>query len=409
MRSSRAFVKSYQYVMEVILLYIVLVLFYIHTELLPPILPFVFITAVGALLITFILSLMKSNTPYFFVILVIPLLALISSEIGLGLSSSLIIAAFVCYRVVIHTLKTPKFSESMIINASILISGLVFFAANVQGYIYQDIVLYLLVTQLLIFMMGKMLSGLLSSSLMSKENEVKRQSGSLLGIFGGLFAGAIVLAFIFPFIFAKGLAFITSIVGKGLYVAAKPLFNAVEVFDEFKPRSGGESVGSLNWPEAVKTRVTLLDRLAGFDIWMLLSVVGILLLALLTFLIARKRLAKEHAIAADPYRYSTSTATIDKQTRNWKREKKQTPQAKVRRLVFELELLSASKGLGRYQHENVKEWLSRNNFSHHRLVDLYERVRYGNEVLTDEENKACEEIVKEVKSKIRSLKKDKNK
>lgn len=396
------------YVMEVILLYILLTLLYIHTEVLPPILPFVFITLGGALLIAFLLSLMKSNTPYFFIILTIPLLALVSSEIGLGFGVSLVLAAVVCYRIVIHTQKTPKLTESILLNISMLSAGLVFFAAKVQGYVYSDIILYLVVTQLLFFMLGKIMSGVLNSTLISKEKEVKKQSWSMIGIFGGLLGGAVILSVLFPIIFVKGLSFIASLIGKGLYFVSTPLFNAVDSID-YSARSRGESVGSINWPENEEEKMTWIERLATFDIWMVLSIIGLLILAVLIFLIARKRLVKEPVVVADSFQYATTTQSVDTPSRKWQRVKRQTPQAKVRKLILELEILSANKGLGRYHHENVTEWLGRNNFLDVRLVELYERVRYGDEELTEEENQACEEIVKQVKNNIRSLKKNKDK
>lgn len=133
MRFSQSLLKSYQYVMEVILLYILFMLLYIHTEQLPPILPFLFITGVGAMVIAFLLSLMKSNTPYVFIMLVVPLLALVSSEMGMSFSQSLVLGAIVCYRMVVHFHKNPKLTEAFILNGSLLFGGLTYFAAKFKG------------------------------------------------------------------------------------------------------------------------------------------------------------------------------------------------------------------------------------------------------------------------------------
>lgn len=405
MRFSRALLKSYQYVMEIILLYILFILFYIHTELLPPIFPFLFITGVGAVLIAYLLSLMKSNTPYVFIMLVVPLLALVSREMGLAFGQSLVIAAVVCYRIIIHYHKNPKLTEAMILNGSLILGGLVYFAARVQGYIYSDLVLYLLVTQLLFFMIGKLLNSVSTSTLVMKNAITKNNSWSVVGLFSGLFVGAIGVAVLFPIVFVKGISFISSIIGNGLYYVSKPLFNAVENIDTNR-RSEGGSVGSLNWDETEKKN-SLWEMVGGFDIWFYLSIFGILILAVLIFLLAKKKFIKEPAVVADVYQYSTVTEGISKPTAKWKRQKRQTPQAKVRKLILDLEVLSAHHGLGRYHHESVSEWLERNHFLDYRLVELYERVRYGDEELNAEENGACEEIVKQVKVKIKSLKKQK--
>nr|WP_304212165.1 DUF4129 domain-containing protein [Fredinandcohnia onubensis] len=403
MRFSQSLLKSYQYVMEMILLYVLLMLFYIHTDYLPPIIPFLFLTGIGAVIIAFLLSLMKSNTPYFFIMLIVPLLALVSSEIGLSFGQSIVIAAVVCYRIIIHYHKNPKLTEAMILNGSLLFGGLTYFAAKVQGYVHSDLILYLLVTQLLFFMIGKILNSVSTSSLVKKTIATKQNTWSVVGLFSGLFVGAIGVAVIFPIVLVKGLSLITSIIGTGFYWVSKPLFNAVENIDSYRG-SQGESVGTLNWEETEKKN-PLFELIGSFDIWFYLSILGLLLLAVILFFLAKKRFVKEAAVVGDVYQYATITEGVTSSTAKWRRPKRQTPQIKVRKLILELEVLAAKHGFGRYHHESVSEWLGRNHFLDYRLVELYERVRYGDEELTDEENKACEEIVQKVKEKIKSLKK----
>lgn len=386
-----------------ILLYILLMLFYIHTDYLPPIIPFLFLTGVGAVIIAFLLSLMKSNTPYFFIMLIVPLLALVSSEIRLSFGQSIVIAAVVCYRIIIHYHKNPKLTEAMILNGSLVFGGLTYFAAKVQGYVHSDLILYLLVTQLLFFMIGKILNSVSTSSLVKKTIATKQNSWSVVGLFSGLFVGAIGVAVIFPIVLVKGLSLITSIIGTSFYWVSKPLFNAVENIDSYRS-SQGESVGTLNWEETEKKN-TFFELLGRFDIWFYLSILGLLLLAVILFLLAKKRFVKEAAVVGDVYQYATITEGVTSPTAKWRRSKRQTPQVKVRKLILELEVLSAKHGFGRYHHESVSEWLGRNHFLDFRLVELYERVRYGDGVLTDEENKSCEEIVQNLKEKIKSLKK----
>ncbi|MEH7388624.1 DUF4129 domain-containing protein [Bacillus sp. JJ1521] len=404
MRFSQSLLKSYQYVMEVVLLYILFMLLYIHTELLPPILPFLFLTGVGAVVIAILLSLMKSNTPYLFIMLVVPLLAFVSSKMGLSFGQSFVIAAFVCYRMIVHFHKNPKLTEAFVLNASLLFGGLTYFAAKVQGYIHSDIVLYLLVTQLFVFMIGKILNNVSTSSLVMKNVATKKNSWSAVGLFSGLFVGAIAIAVIFPFLLVKGLSFVTTIIGTGLYWVSKPLFNAVEDIGSFR-KSSGENVGSLNWDDSENKNLLL--RMTEDYNFFYLSLLGLIILAVIIFFLAKKRFIKEPAVVGDVYQYATVTEGIQTPSTKRRRPKNQTPQAKVRRLILDLEVLSAQRGLGRYHHESVKEWLSRNQFLDFRLVELYERVRYGDEELNDEENAACEEIVKQIKAKIKSLKKQK--
>ncbi|MEH7382327.1 DUF4129 domain-containing protein [Bacillus sp. JJ1533] len=405
MRFNQALLKSYQYVMEVILLYILLMLLYIHTEQLPPILPFLFLTGAGAALIALLLSFMKSNTPYVFIMLIVPLLALVSSAIGLPFGQSIVIAAIVCYRMVVHFHKNPKLTEASILNGSLLFGGLTYFAAKVQGYIHSDLVLYLLVTELIFFMIGKLLNSVSSSSLVKKTVATRNNSWSVVGLFSGLFVSTIGVAVIFPILFVKGLSFVSSIIGTGLYWVSKPLFNAVENIESFRG-SKGESVGSLNWDET-EQKNPFLEMIGSFDIWFYLSILGAIILAVILFLLARKRFVKEAVVVGEAYQYATVTEGIRTPTTKWRKPKRKTPQAKVRKLILELEVLSAQRGLGRYHHESVTEWLGRNHFLDYRLVELYERARYGDEELSANENEACEDMVRQIKAKIKSLKNQK--
>ncbi|MCC3357667.1 DUF4129 domain-containing protein [Bacillus sp. REN16] len=405
MRFSQSLLKSYPYIMEVILLYILLILLYIHTVQLPPILPFLFITGAGAVLIGVILSLMKSNTPYLFIMLVVPLLAIVSSKMGLAFGQSLVIAAVVCYRIIIHYLKKPKLTEAVVLNGSLLIGGLTYFAAKVQGYVHSDLVLYLLVTQLVFFMIGKILNSVSQNSFVMNNVTAKNNVWSVIGLFCSLFIGAIAVAVVFPILFVKGLSFVSSMIGTGLYWVSKPLFNAVEDIESVRG-SQGESVGTLNWEETEKKN-PFLEMIGSFDIWFYLMILGALILAVILFILARKRFVKEVAVVGDVYQYVSVTEGIRVPAAKWRKPKRQPPQAKVRRLILDLEVLSAQHGLGRHHHESVTEWLSRNHFLDDRLVELYERVRYGDEEISADENLDCEEMVKQIKAKIKSLTKKK--
>lgn len=407
MSSSKVFLHATQYVMEIIILYIVLCLGFIQTEIVPPILPFIFITGVGALLIVFLLSIMKSNMPYFFIIVVIPILALVSSKFGLSYGISLFLAVAVCYRVVVHYQKTSKLTESMILILSLLIGGISYLGASVQGYVYKDLILYLLISQLLLLMIGKISSAFMTSRLDKKEKELAKQSASLMGFIGMLLASAILFSVVFPFLFVKGLSLVVSVIGKGMYILSKPIFNAVDHFDtQGRPRDS--SGGALNLNSEIEEKGIMfpfLDELSKVNIWTILSILALLILAIITILIARKRFIKEPVPISDGYQFSTTVEEKVKNPISRMRIKRQPQKIKVRKLLFELEMLAASKGLGRFHYENVHEWLTRCEFLDKRLVELYERVRYGDEILSAGENAACEQMVKQIKNTIQSLKK----
>ena len=399
------FQKVYQYIMEIIFLYIVLVLFYFHTPILPPILPFLMIVGLGGLAYLYLLSKLKERTPYFVVMILIPLVAYISSLFGLGFGLSITLSAFICWRIIAYYNQGMILSESTILIITLCGGFLIYLGSVVQVYPHKNITLYLMITQLLFLMLGKILNGLFISKINDKNTEAKKQSSSMLILFSGLFGAAIVVAVGFPLFFNGLLSLIMSIVGKGLYTLSIPLFNAVDNADfERNPQgAGADGRGWDNSLEDNKSIYDFLDGLSWLNLWTVLSILGIMIIAILAFILGRKKMVKNHEAAMAGNPYTVTVESSKKAERTWFK-KNNAPAEKVRKLLYDLEIHAARKGRGRYGHETAQEWLAREKFLDSKLVLAYEKVRYGEELLSEQENKQCDEIVKQLKSKMRDLK-----
>ncbi|MBE4908988.1 hypothetical protein IMZ08_13040 [Bacillus luteolus] len=400
------FQRVYQYIMEVIFLYIVLVLFYFHTTSLPPILPFIIIVAFGGLAYLSLLSRLKNRTPFFVVMILIPIIAYVSSMFGYGFGMSLVLSAFVCWRVIAYYNQGYRPSESTILVVTLIVGFLVYLGSVVQGYPLKNIALYLIISQLLFLMFGKMINGIYISSVSNKSQTVGKQTGSMAGMFFGLTVAAAVIAVGFPLLFKFVLSGLMSLVGKGMYAISVPLFNAVDNA-EFSSNSQGDTGGVSGWDKALEDKELQAIGESLFNIWTVLGILSIIVIAVIAFMLARKRMIRSEEVVAAGIPFSMTTGNAGLAEQSWFKKRKDAPSEKVRRLVLELETHAAKKGRGRFGYETVEEWLSRERFLDRNLVSAYEKVRYGEEQLSEIENAQCDDIVKQLKSQMRDLKKDK--
>ncbi|QOR68322.1 hypothetical protein IM538_09575 [Cytobacillus suaedae] len=399
-----SFQRVYQYLMEIIFLYILLVLFYFHTPSLPPILPFIIIVGFGGLAYLFILTKLKDRTPFFVVMILIPIIAYVSSLFGYGFGMSLALSAFVCWRVIAYYNQGFRPSESTVLVITLIAGFLIYLGSVVQGYPLKNVTLYLMLSQLLFLMLGKMINGIYISSVSNKSKAAGKQTGSMVGMFFGLTVAAAVLAVGFPLLFKFVLSGLMSLVGKGMYAISVPLFNAVDNA-EFSSNSQGDTEGVSGWDKALEDKELQAIGDSLFNIWTVLAILSIIVIAVIAFMLARKRMIRsEEAVAAGiPFSMATGNAGLSEQS--WFKKRKDAPSEKVRRLVLELETHAAKKGRGRFVYETVEEWLRREKFLDRNLVSAYEKVRYGEEQLSETENAQCDVIVKQLKSQMRDLKK----
>jgi hypothetical protein len=401
-----AFQRVYQYVMEVIFLYIVLVLFYFHTTYLPPILPFLIIVALGGAFYLFLLTKIKDRTPFFVVMLLIPIIAYISSLFGYSLGMSLALAAFVCWRVVAYYTQGFRPSESTILIVTLIGGYLIYLGSVVQEYPLKNIPLYLILSQILFLMLGKMINGIYISAVSNKGKAAQKQTGSMVGMFFSLTAAAVVIAVGFPLLFKYVLTGTMSLVGKGMYAVSVPLFNAVDNA-EFSSNSGGDTAGGRGWDNALEDKRLQAIGDSLFNIWTVLTVIAIVIITIIVIILAKKRMVKQVEVVASGIPYPMEVDNTGLSEQSWFKKRNNAPSEKVRKLVLELETHAAKKGRGRFGYETVEEWLNRERFLDKDLVSSYEKVRYGEEELTDSENAKCDAIVKQLKSQMRDLKKGK--
>ncbi|MCP8615295.1 hypothetical protein [Salirhabdus salicampi] len=85
----------------------------------------------------------------------------------------------------------------------------------------------------------------------------------------------------------------------------------------------------------------------------------------------------------------------------YKRKRKAKPKDTVRRQFYEFELLTSKSGFGRYHSETIEDWFTRIGLPLHD-IHLYEKVRYGEETLSQQEIKKFQQSLQQWKSYIKT-------
>lgn len=92
--------------------------------------------------------------------------------------------------------------------------------------------------------------------------------------------------------------------------------------------------------------------------------------------------------------------TFADKTKTYKPEHKKAPADKVRRMYFDFEKWASSKGYGRYKDETIEQWFHRLSLEEHISISklqYYQKMRYKDKVLSDEEFKLLNNYIKEFK------------
>lgn len=92
--------------------------------------------------------------------------------------------------------------------------------------------------------------------------------------------------------------------------------------------------------------------------------------------------------------------TIADNTGTYKPENKKAPADRGRRLYFDFEKWASSKGYGRYYDETIEQWFNRLSLDEHISISklqYYQKMRYKDKVLSDEEYNLLKNYIQEFK------------
>ncbi|MCH1626664.1 hypothetical protein [Fredinandcohnia quinoae] len=397
------FLRIFHYCTEILLVYLLVFIYFIHENIIPPLIPFVSIVLGGAVLIAVLFRLIKSRA-FSIVILAGILNVGIGLLVGFHIELIIILTLFNMWRVPIHINEAELKNENIVLGITFFSGIIVFFIGFNSDYLYRHIILMLTSLQILLIMLGRFIDGFLYSASNNKESN-RRQIKWILVLVGLLIAITLLLTFALPlikptfFFLLKGVFYFFGILLMPLlyFLLGQDNFFA-RFYDAQFPKNKNNEQDYPFGDELISPEHAPIDPTFWWVLFALI-IIGIIVV------IWRNYTIGHHTIQVKQKVQSTSSLLVNNKPTSL--AKRKPPKDYVRRRFFELERLAAKFNMGRRRDETAKEWLDRIGYTteENDMVIYYENVRYNEVPLTHDEKEQYDKIVKELKRKMKDHKK----
>jgi hypothetical protein len=403
---SRVLNVFFRFFIEWTFVSLILVLFHLLSSQRMPLLSTMIMAAAASVLFVFLLELKPQLAKPVYLLAIMPLLFVAGNLSNLGNFYTGIMAIFVFWRVLKFHQDSTSHSESVWLVLTFLIGIFVSPLAYFYGGSYLIQIVFLLIFQLLFILSGQFLLKWIDVELASK----KRFAVTYSKLLGMIFLLVAVLTF------GRGILkdfffFVLQLVGWTLSMLLYPFFAWIGSAD-MQARANKVFSGSLPNMEN-ETSIKQAKQVFDPDFWgpilfAALIGIGFYFIYKKTSLFSRQK--EEEAAEAG----FITIAQIEggANSRELTGRQKAAPENYIRKEIFQLEKYAHKKELGRFTHEDVKEWFDRLKIQYDpRTIQKYERVRYGDH-LDEKSDGWFKEEIKKIKKQIielEKLKKEENK
>ena len=354
----------------------------------------------AGLILYFLLKLNRKNIAVLYFLGVLPVSSIILTLIHVDFFISILFLAYV-YRVLVKTFPNPLYTDlsHMMVNALgfALVSLLIGILAN---YPYEPI-LYLLIIQFFIFMIGHFISLWIQGKQFGDGRDKKAILIQFFSLVTGVTLVTMALTLVVPEIWKwignvlywliYGIFSLFGGVFEGIHsLFVKGVTRSEEEFAEFDGTAMGEMESTMLEPQ---TDVNFLP----------LYIISLLLITYFVYKMIKTKRGKEVERKKQGH-YIIEHPSPNLKTRSLRKRKRQkVSNIPIRKAMYELEMTAKKLNKGRNQGETIQQWLQRNNIHDVRLVEMYEKVRYGDYSATAEENNLFKHLTRQIQ---REWKKD---
>ncbi|MGY3716506.1 hypothetical protein ACWE42_13385 [Sutcliffiella cohnii] len=389
--------KSFYLLMEVNLLFTFVLISYIHIPYFPPIEGILLPVLLAIFIYSFLEKTMKVQT-FVLIVFFAPILSIISFAFGYSFILSVVIGSTISWRAFVVFIHGRQLLPRTIFLLTIFWIMFVYFFAVLDKYKYADYLLYLLGFQLLFFLLSR-----LADSFQRAKVDYTLKGNILKG--ASYFVGTITIAIIFlstfgRVIISEGLKSFGWLIGFLFGVLAQPFLYLLSLIDwEYAAVELGEQSSEDEESDVEKWMQEFRDPEAFWDNVIVMAI--IFLIIFIVALIYLRKVKVKRLDVEDDVSYNTKTNKWRRKNEWWQKP----PKDEVRKLVFDLEKLAYKKGRGRKRNETLEEWLVRESILSEQFFTLYEKVRYGELHLTENEIILCKELAKEIRETIKKWEK----
>lgn len=397
-----SFTRWFQYITEMILVYIITTPFNMFHNALPSIEAFLLICGFGV--IPYVLIIRRSESINLGVIYVITLvIGVFVYALGGGQILYVIYTAIVGWRVAAHYKEPDQYNEKTIFYLTLSLGIAVFCLLALLGFDDKNIILGLVVFQMIFILSGRMLKDILMNS---KDHQLTLRDVRLPVMISSFLLLIAVLGATMFNIVKQGTIFLVTIITKGITFLFYPLFMFFEGLEIKPQKNNGREEGQTTFLDQLRDNQQ--EQLAESNIVeiLMLVFVGIILISLLIYFIRKKISVSPHSEDEKQRIFTRESIKEngfkDQIFSNFSRNK---PVHKIRKLFFDFERFALKKSLGRKSDESILEWFNRLGLQDkaEEMANLYRKVRYGHIELTEEETRIYESKIKGLKAEINHI------
>ena len=394
------FLRTYHYFIEAYLLYIVIFLYYMFLNKLPPIIPF--ITLVGGTGLLVFLIFLKSKKQSLLTFL---MAAVVTLLVGIALNYQLellfVLTGFMLWRIPILVNEADRQNEGGVLVVSFAVGVIYFISAAMMEYPFRNLILILTALQVLFIIIGRFMKGLLTDSYANEQTR-KKQTNWLMKMIGITTGGIALLALSLPAI--KWLFFfLLKTIFLVLSIPFMPLLYwlmSIESLQKYWELPGGSAAVEDDSLEEVFEGIEAKQQVDFSNLWIVIVVVIAIIVAIIIYKKYRN-LAQGSERQNDSLIIRSKASDMVKSDQSMFRRRQKPPKDYVRKLFYDLENIGAKKKLGRHSTETARQWFDRVGLSDHDdVIQSYEKVRYDETSLSKEEIEKYDIVIKEIKEKL---------
>ncbi|MEN2768400.1 hypothetical protein [Ornithinibacillus xuwenensis] len=382
--------NAYHFISEGIILYLIVLPFMFYYYDAVPGWNYLLLLAGTCLLFLLFSNLTKSNLPY---IVVIPVIILSFYLIGYTLSLSILFTGVLVWRYVAIRSKAFLSNEANYLIITFLLTLLGLF---ILKEFYVILFLFVQIFTILI--------GFTVSNLVVIEKEERRQVNRSVWLKWGSFFSIITILILSladtATIFTKG---VWEFFGNTLTLLVSGVAKVLEflnINDLFHPENEEQQSEEIGMSQEQTPLPEFENHDGNFDIFfaIVVTVMLIFLLVIIYRVLKSKPKEENHSDAVDFMKTEEKLKRPKRMlSRPFKRRKVRIKHP-IRKLVYEFEQKAASLELGRRSYESIENWFNRVGLEGN--IDIYQKVRYGEQEVTTLEEKDLRYTLRELEDKL---------
>ncbi|MEH7334813.1 hypothetical protein V7161_19410 [Neobacillus drentensis] len=399
---NRVVAVSYHFMLELMLGMLLVFLYFINKQELPPMF-FLFPICLGGLILFIILLHQYQNKgKWLYFLTVFPLLLFAGYQTDQPISLWMFIGVLIFWRGLILYDDFSSRSEVLMLLLSFFIGMAAIIYSAMEHYIYQNQIIILLIVKFFL---------VLAANFFKKWNAIHGDKTRFALYYIKILAGLSLVGLIFTFLLKyiqKAYFGIFHIFIFAFSKIAEPLLNMFQYLfslsenKEYKPNSKGTKIEL----DSGKYH----DQTFGMTQNILYLILILALLGFIIYFIYKKKLKLQTFSGNSLNIVKVSEGVFSGKLTSFLRKKVKPPEDSIRKEIFELEIFAQKLQLGRFPFENLQEWFNRVGIIElNETIEIYEKVRYGGLLSSMDDQNMIKKDVFLIKQKLKEIHKNRQK